>query len=86
MATATGHHLACSLDMPMRAIALSFKCWPGPSLTMEIPSSWDSSCSSSLRKWAGATRRLLDIWFRYIMGALSAHVKNNDSRKAEIKT
>ena len=62
MATATGHHLACSLDMPMRAKALSLRCWPGPSLTMEIPSSWDSSCSSSLRKWAGATSVLLDIY------------------------
>jgi hypothetical protein len=30
-------------------------------LTMEMPSSWDSSCSSSLRKWAGETSMLFDI-------------------------
>ncbi len=65
----------------MRAMALSLRCWPGPSLTMEMPSSWASSCSSSFRKCAGATRMLFDIcvfdlvwfglvWFGLVWGCL----------------
>lgn len=55
VATDTGDHFACSLAMPLYAMAVSFKAWPGPIFMIAMPSSCARCASSSLAKWAGDT-------------------------------
>mmetsp|Transcript_2455 Transcript_2455/g.4578 ORF Transcript_2455/g.4578 Transcript_2455/m.4578 type:complete len:214 (-) Transcript_2455:196-837(-) len=55
VATATGHHFACSLLMPRRAWALMTSCWPCVIFTRLIPLSWLASISSWSRKLATLT-------------------------------